>query len=98
VKYTVEIKEEALTDIQEAYDYYEEQKEGLGNRFLDTLDYYFDRLQKYPHHYQIKKKFYREAFIKDFRYLIIYEIEEKKVIVYAIFNTWKNPKKKPGKQ
>ena len=47
--------------MQEAYDYYEEQKEGLGNRFLDTLDYYFDRLQKYPHHYQIKRNFYREG-------------------------------------
>jgi hypothetical protein len=95
MKYTLEIKEEAIVDMQKAYDYYEENKQGLGERFLDTLDYYFERVQKYPEHYQIKKKPYREAFIKDFPYLIIYEIIEVKIIVYAVFNTHLDPKKKP---
>lgn len=97
MKYTLEIKEEAIADMQKAYDYYEENKTGLGERFLDTLDYYFERVQKYPEHYQIKRKPYREAFIKDFPYLIIYEIQEMVVVVYAVFNTYLDPKKKPIK-
>lgn len=98
MKYVLEIKEEAVFDIKEAYLYYEEQKIGLGNRFLDTLETYIERVQKNPEHYQVKRKPYREAFIKDFPYLIIYEIEANKVIVYAVFNTWKNPNKKPAKK
>lgn len=98
MKYELEIKEEAVLDIKEAYQYYEEQRIGLGNRFLDNLETYLERVQKYPEHYQIKRKPYREALIKDFPYLIIFEIEENKVIVYAIFNTWRNPNKKPIKK
>lgn len=98
MKYVLEIKEEAVFDIKEAYLYFEEQKIGLGNRFLDTLETYIERVQKNPEHYQVKRKPYREAFIKDFPYLIIYEIEANKVIVYAIFSTWKNPNKKPTKK
>jgi plasmid stabilization system protein ParE len=97
MKYSLEIKEEAVLDIKEAYLYYEEQKVGLGNRFLETLESYLERVQKYPEHYQIKRKPSREAFIKKFPYIIIYEIEEDKIIVYAVFNTWRNPAKKPIK-
>lgn len=95
MEYQLEIKEEASLDIKQAYDYYEENKLGLGERFLDTLENYLQRVKQYPEHYQIKRSPYREAFIKDFPYVIIYEIEEKKVIVYAVFCTHKNPKKKP---
>jgi hypothetical protein len=97
MKYELEIKKEALLDIKEAYLYYEERKKGLGKRFIETLENYMGRVQKYPEHYQIKRNPYREVFIKDFPYLIIFEIEERKVIVYAVFNTWKNPTNKPTK-
>jgi len=95
MEYQLEIKEEASLDIKQAYDYYEENKLGLGERFMDTLENYLERVKQYPAHYQIKRNPFREAFIKDFPYVIIYEIEEEKVIVYAVFCTHKNPKKKP---
>jgi hypothetical protein len=98
MKYTLEIKEEALLDMQEAYNYYQEKRIGLGDLFLDTLEEYLERVEKNPLHYQIKRKPYREAFIKNFPYLIIYEIAVNKILVYAIFNTWRNPNKKPTKK
>ena len=64
--YTLEIKGEAVNDMQKAFDYYEETKKGLGDRFLGTLENYFNNVQKYPEHFQINRKPYREAFIKDF--------------------------------
>ncbi len=64
--YTLEIKEEAIVDMQQAYKYYEENKTGLGERFLQILDDYFKRIQQHPLHYQIKKKTYRETVVKDF--------------------------------
>ena len=98
MKYELEIKHEAFLDIKEAYLYYEERKKDLGKRFIDTLENYMDRVQKHPEHYQIKRNPYREVYIKDFPYLIIFGIEERKVIVYAVFNTCKNPHHKPSKK
>ena len=44
MKYVLEIKEEAVFDIKEAYLYYEEQRIGLGQRFLDTLETNLERV------------------------------------------------------
>ncbi|MGL5113549.1 MAG: hypothetical protein ACRC6O_13030 [Flavobacterium sp.] len=49
--YQLEIKEEVALDIKQAYEYYDEKKVGLGERFLDTLELYFQRIKQYPEHY-----------------------------------------------
>ncbi|HEY9184680.1 MAG TPA: type II toxin-antitoxin system RelE/ParE family toxin [Salegentibacter sp.] len=88
------IKEEAQLEIIEAFLYYEEKKVGLGGSFLDHLDSYFKWIKNYPFHFSEKRKPFREAVIKRFPYLIIYEVLENEVIVYSVFNTWQNPKSK----
>ena len=95
MKYELEIKEEVNQEIVAAYLYYEEKKEGLGERFLEHFKIYIDRLTNFPEHYAIKRSPYREAFIKKFPYLIVYQFTGEKVIVYAVFNTRQNPIKKP---
>lgn len=94
MNYTLEIKREANIEAIEAYLYYEQKRFGLGEEFLEHLDIYFNRIVTNPEHFPQKRKPYREAFIKRFPFLIIYEIEKDKVIVYSIFNTWQNPEKK----
>lgn len=66
MKYNLIIKEEANQEIIDSYLYYETKSKGLGEKFLENLDIYFDRIQKYPKHYQIKRKPYREVFEKIF--------------------------------
>lgn len=92
--YILEVKDDANIEIIEAYLYYEEKRVGLGDEFLEHLDIYFDRITTNPKHFPQKRKPYREAFIKRFPFLVIYEITKEKVIVYAVFNTWQNPEKK----
>lgn len=94
MSYILEVKEEANLEIIEAYLYYEEKRIGLGEEFLEHLDTYFDRITIHPKHFPQKRKPYREAFIKRFPFLVIYEIAKEKVIVYSVFNTWQNPEKK----
>lgn len=86
--YILEVKDDANIEIIEAYLYYEEKRVGLGDEFLEHLDIYFDRITTNPKHFPQKRKPYREAFIKRFPFLVIYEITKEKVIVYAVFNTW----------
>jgi len=92
--YILEIKHEANLEIIKAYLYYEEKRTGLGEEFLEHLDVYFDRITTNPKHFPKKRKPYREAFIKRFPFLVIYEVSKNKVIVYSVFNTWQNPDKK----
>ncbi|WP_395056931.1 type II toxin-antitoxin system RelE/ParE family toxin [Flavobacterium sp.] len=95
MKYELIIKEEASLEIIESYLFYESKSIGLGERFLNNLDVYFDRIQDFPEHYQIKRKPYREAFVKKFPFVIVYEILENETVIYAVFHSSRNPKEKP---
>lgn len=96
MSYRIEIKEEAKLEIVEAYSYYEEKRIGLGEEFLEHLNMYFERILVYPTRYPQKRKPYREAFLKRFPFLIIYELLKDSIVVYSVFNTWQNPEKKKG--
>lgn len=48
MSYVLEFKEEANLDIIEAYHYYEENRKGLGDEFLEHLDTYFERITENP--------------------------------------------------
>ena len=93
--YKLVVKEEASLEIKEAYFYYEKKKIGLGTLFLNTLGSYLERLRKSPEHFPKKNNFFREAVIKQFPYMIIFRIEEDEVYVLSVFNTWRDPKRKP---
>ena len=47
MKYNLIIKEEANQEIIDSYLYYENKSIGLGEKFLENLEIYFDRIQKY---------------------------------------------------
>jgi hypothetical protein len=83
MRYRIIIKEEAGQDIHESYHWFDEQQKGLGKRFLDELEIYFDVLSKYPTIYQLQKRNLRAAPLKTFPFIIIY-----------VFHTSQDPKKK----
>ncbi|AGC77821.1 ParE-like toxin of type II ParDE toxin-antitoxin system [Nonlabens dokdonensis] len=92
--YSLEIKEEARLQITDVFHYYESKRLGLGDLFLNHLENYFKRIIENPEHFPEKRKPYREAYLKRFPFLVIYTIEETKIIIYAVFNTSRNPDKK----
>jgi len=47
--YTVKIRTEALTDIQEILTWYNTQKQGLGNEFKANASKRIDLLETFPH-------------------------------------------------
>ncbi|MBA3985074.1 MAG: type II toxin-antitoxin system RelE/ParE family toxin [Flavobacteriales bacterium] len=92
--YVLDIKEDANIEIVEAFIYYDERRTGLGDEFLEHFDIYFERITANPKHLPQNRKPYREAFLKRFPYLVIYEVIKNKVVIYSVFNTWQNPEKK----
>tara|TARA_R110002051_G_scaffold54393_1_gene101720 strand:+ start:485 stop:793 length:309 start_codon:yes stop_codon:yes gene_type:complete len=86
---------EAQKEIDEAIEYYETVREGLGFEFYNYLDGYFKTLQQNKAQFQIKRKpIFRELPLKRFPYVIIYEHNYQEIYIYSVFNTNQNPKHK----
>lgn len=83
----------ALYDIQQTYDWYEEQSENLGERFLEIIDEAFEDLVKVPF-YQIRYDDVRCLPVRVFPFMIHFTIDENRKIisVSAILHTKKKPK------
>jgi hypothetical protein len=92
--YTIQIKPNAIQMAKDAYDWYEEQKEGLGDLFLSELSRCYTRLEKNPLFYQKLKKNYRHLVLNKFPYVLIFEIIGAEIIIFAVFHTARNPKSK----
>lgn len=93
MKYQLEIKESARKGAVDAFLYYEDQQEKLGDRFLDKMELLLNDISRHPKLYPEKYKQFRQALIKPFPYLIIFEIIQSKIIVYKVILAKRNPKK-----
>ena len=89
-------KEEANIEFMEAFLYYEEQLEGLGERFLNEIDRTILSINLSPKGFQIfnKKNGTRQIPMDVFPFVIIYKVIEKQLIIFAVFKTPQDPIKK----
>lgn len=92
--YLLEIREHAIRTMQESYAWYEEQQEGLGEAFLLSLDNAYEKITTHPEYFSIVEKQYRQIKLFRFPYVIIYEVMQEQVIVFALFHTSRNPASK----
>ena len=92
-KYKLIVKGEAKNEITEAYYWYESKQNELGERLLSVLDDCFNRITINPKQFPKKLDNMRQATINKFPYIIIFEIENNDVVVFAVFNTKQNPEK-----
>lgn len=100
MKCRVIISSTAAKDLHKSFEWYENLSVGLGFRFIDFVDKVLAIIELYPESFPLKKGPFREASIKRFPYLIIYEYLPKDRIVYVlhIFNTRQFPRKKYSKR
>ena len=94
--YILVIREAAHLEAAEAYKYYEEKSPGLGERFLTELLKRYNEIANHPEHYGFidEQKILRDVKLKHFPYLIVYEFYNDTVVVYSVFNGYKNPAKR----
>lgn len=92
--YTIQIKPIAVQMAKDAYEWYEEQKLGLGDLFLTELSRCYAKLEKNPLFYQKLKNNYRHLVLNKFPYVLIFEVIEDEIIIFAVFHTARNPKLK----
>ncbi len=92
----LKISHTARIEIADAWDWYEDEQEGLGSRFEDKVEEKIQQIIKNPLHYPVKEA-HREAGVDTFPFLIVYSFNETQNIVsiLSVFHTSRNPKRKP---
>jgi len=92
--FTLFIDMRAISGIQEAIDYYDEQQTGLGKRFEAELNSLLVFLEDNPF-FRIRYDHVRCLPMKKFPYMVHFTIDERKqlVVVRAVFHTSVNPQR-----
>lgn len=92
MSFSIAILPSALSDIQKAIDYYDEQQIGISQKFESELNLLFLSLQKNPF-YQLRYKTVHCLPLKKFPFMIHFTVDEKTSTIYvrAILHTSLNP-------
>ena len=97
MSYTYWLHEKVQTDFDEAYEWYEDKKTGLGNEFLDAVETKIAEIIANPTYFGSKGNTkYREALTDRFPYIIVYIIyaKRKEILICAVHNAKKSTKRK----
>ncbi|MGZ3755172.1 MAG: type II toxin-antitoxin system RelE/ParE family toxin [Mucilaginibacter sp.] len=95
MKYTHLLLRKAQTEILDAWEWYEDKQDGLGDRFKQEVEKKIKSILKNPLKYPLKGK-YREAQTEVFPFLIVYDIDEitNVIFILSVFHMSRHPKKK----
>jgi hypothetical protein len=94
--YKISFSEIAVEHIEQAITYYNETAPHATNKFKGQLNHALNVLEIWPF-FQIKYEKIRALPLKSMPFIVMYSVDEKlrMVYVYAVFNTYQNPRKYP---
>ena len=94
-EYHLKFTPEALQDIIEAANYYEDCKKGLGKRFRNEIKRKLIWIKEAPFVYAVRYKNVRFILTETFPYTIHFTIQENRQIieVHAVLSQFRNPDK-----
>ena len=96
MKYRLRVTAAAFADMEDAAIWYENQRTGLGQKFLSAVKKGFDTIQSFPERYafaddkKVRKKYLLPAPFRS--YMIIYHLNDDLVTVTAVFHTSRDPR------
>lgn len=90
--YNLHVQAEAIMDMQDAFDWYQAKKDGLGFEFLEEVETGFQNICNNPQYYTAINGHFRRHKVKRFPYLVIYEIEPDTIIINAVRHSSRKPK------
>ncbi len=96
MSYVLVFNTEVEAEFNEAFDWYEAQQAGLGEKFEAEVEQQLFAISVNPQYYHFSKGKYREAVLTKFPFSIVYKVNARKRTVYisAIYHTSRNPKDK----
>ncbi len=88
---TVRFRVEALSEYEDAADWYEQQRTGLGDDYVAEVESVIARISANP---LLHAKVYgdvRKAVVKRFPYIVLYLVEPTEIVIVSVFHTSRNP-------
>jgi plasmid stabilization system protein ParE len=86
------LRDIAQAEIEEAFGHYEEQRPGLGHRFLAAVATALAEVEEFPWRYPKVRGEIRRALVAGFPYSILYIAEPEQTIVIACFHARRDPR------
>jgi plasmid stabilization system protein ParE len=87
------IRPEAESELADAYGWYEEQRSGLGEELLLSIEATLEAIRENPEQFPVVHQDVRRALIRRFPYGVFYLVEKEAVVVLAIFHARRDPKR-----
>ena len=97
MNYSLTLRKEAELDINSVFEYYENQRFGLGHDFLLCIEEGLSKIERNPLHYKIIYKELRRIAVRRFPYRILYLVQNNWIIVTAVFHVRKDPQSWDGR-
>jgi plasmid stabilization system protein ParE len=87
----VVLRDEAQAEFDQAFDYYEAQRPGLGVTFAERVQAVFDGISANPLMHRLVLGDVRKAVVRRFPYCVYYRADSARVEVIAVFHTSRDP-------
>jgi plasmid stabilization system protein ParE len=81
----------ARRELDEAGDWYEQRRAGLGERFVAAVERVFEEAAANPERYPEVMNGVREALVHRFPYCVYYREEADCIVILAVFHTARDP-------
>ena len=94
--YRLTVSDRATREIGEAFQWYQEQRPGLGIEYLDALDVQFQSIIRSPQLYAQTQRGIRRALLRRFPYGVFYAEKGEIIAVLAVVRTSRSPRQWPG--
>lgn len=91
VKLPVVLRPEAQSEFDEAFDWYEARRPGLGVEFVGEIEALLTRVSDAPERYQVVYREVRHAVSHRFPYAVLFKVESHQIVVLAVFHSKRNP-------
>jgi plasmid stabilization system protein ParE len=86
------ITPEAEEDLADARTWYERRREGLGDRFVLSVEAALDRIRRIPEGATEVFPGVRRVVVRRFPYAVFYRVEPDQLAVIAVYHTKRNPR------
>jgi toxin ParE1/3/4 len=87
------ISSEAEADITEAFIWYQNQNQGLGNDFLLCIEAVLSQIERNPEAFQLVHRNIRRSLVKRFPDGVFYIFSKNIITVIAVFHAKRNPRR-----
>lgn len=91
MKRSIRLRREAQKEYDEAAEWYEDRRKGLGLRYLFALQKMLHRIIESPDSFPVVFEDVREAVMRKWPYAIYFQVKDEYVLVLAIFHASREP-------